>query len=118
MKPQRRRGEAIASADYRGIAPFYFDKYMRLRYSSDSKSSAMFQLVRSSVIYNFGRVAGLMDEKNDSFEAGLIFRPCFWNYTAGVKAGENNFLTTVESNVDGYAASLLKVLQGYRNSAN
>lgn len=110
--------EAIASADYRGIAPFYFDKYMRLRYSSDSKSSAMFQLVRSSVIYNFGRVAGLMDGKNASFEAGLIFRPCFWNYTAGVKVGENNFLTTVESNETGYAASLLKVLQGYRNSAN
>lgn len=109
--------EAIASADYRGIAPFYFDKYMRLRYSSDSKSSAMFQLVRSSVIYNFGRVAGLMDG-GTSFEAGLFFRPCFWNYTANVKMGENNFLTIIESNDTNCKASLLKVLQGYRNSAN
>lgn len=109
--------EAIASADYRGIAPFYFDKYMRLRYSSDNKSSAMFQLVRSSVIYNFGRVAGLMDG-GTSFEAGLFFRPCFWNYTANVKIGENNFLTIIEGNDTNCKASLLKVLQGYRNSAN
>lgn len=90
---------------------------MRLRYSSDSKSSAMFQLVRSSVIYNFGRVAGLMDG-GTSFEAGLFFRPCFWNYTANVKMGENNFLTIIESNDTNCKASLLKVLQGYRNSAN
>lgn len=110
--------EAIASADYRGIAPFYFDKYMRLRFSSDEKSSAMFRLVRSSVIYNFGRIAGLMDGTT-SFEAGLFFRPCFWNYTVGVKRGENNFLSTIKTYDDeSLKISLLKVLQGYRNSAN
>ncbi len=50
--------EGLASADYRSTAPYYFDKYIKIRYAKEEINTRMFELIRSSLTYDFGRVAG------------------------------------------------------------
>ena len=106
--------EAIASADYRGIAPFYFEKYMKLRYSADAKAGAMFELVRSSVTYNLGRM--MVDTEGKFHDLGIRFRGCFWDN--GVKTPNNKILDGINRKGDLWKARLTELLQTYRNSTN
>ena len=50
--------EANASSEYRTIAPFYFDQYLVKRYASDADGMKCFELIRNSVIYDFGYLSG------------------------------------------------------------
>lgn len=48
--------EAISSSDYRLMAPKFFDKDFKYRYSSDENGVKIFELLRSSFVIDFGAV--------------------------------------------------------------
>ena len=48
--------EAISSSEYRNIAPFYFETVLKDRYSQSAKGAQVFDVIRASVTYDFGRV--------------------------------------------------------------
>ena len=102
--------EAIASADYRQLAPFYFEKYMKLRYSSDEVCEQMFEIVRSSVVYDFGRVSQLA--LTHTVEGA--WRECFYDYSTSTKYPYNSFATTVEDDQTVMEAMLLNLLSSFQ----
>lgn len=102
--------EAIASEDYRQLAPFYFEKYMKLRYSSDEVCEQMFELVRSSVVYDFGRIS----QWNLDLAVEGPWRGSFYDYTLNAKYPSNSFATEVENNRVALETRLLELLASYQ----
>ena len=45
--------EAFASESYRQVSPAYFEHALKVKYSRDSESAQMYDLVKSSVVFNF-----------------------------------------------------------------
>lgn len=45
--------EAFASESYRQVSPAYFEHALKIKYSRDNESAQMYDLVKSSVIFNF-----------------------------------------------------------------
>ncbi|MBQ8849801.1 MAG: extracellular solute-binding protein [Clostridia bacterium] len=48
--------EAIASSEYRNVAPFYYDTVLKDRYSQDANGVKVFEILRDAVVYDFGRL--------------------------------------------------------------
>ena len=110
--------EALASEDYRSVAPFYFDKYMKLRYATNVICSQMFELVRSSVIYDFGRISQITLTNNGIPTVETYWRKSFWDYTLKVKYPENTFATSAEGNIKPMLTNLESLLASYRKYSN
>lgn len=51
--------EAIASEDYRTVAPFYYDQYLKLRYSNNDIGVEIYDIIRNSVFIDFGRISAV-----------------------------------------------------------
>jgi hypothetical protein len=51
--------EAVASADYRSVAPFYYDQYLKLRYSNNDIGVEIYDIIRNSVFIDFGRISAV-----------------------------------------------------------
>ena len=51
--------EAIASEDYRSVAPFYYDQYLKLRYSNNDIGVEIYDIIRNSVTVDFGRISAV-----------------------------------------------------------
>jgi hypothetical protein len=45
--------EAFASESYRRVSPAYFENALKIKYTRDNESANMFDLIKSSVIFNF-----------------------------------------------------------------
>ena len=105
--------EAFFSSDYRDLAPYYFDRYLRLHYASDEISSRMFEIVRASVNIDFGRVS------HEYLTSGTGFwRPCFYNYSLNVTAGENRFAISAAASQSKAEIKLSELLASYRKYHN
>ena len=48
--------EAMASESYRTVSPALFENAFKVKYSQDAQSSLMYDLIRSTVSFDFGRV--------------------------------------------------------------
>ena len=48
--------EAMASENYRSVTPAVFEVAMKVRYSSDAQSSRMYDILRSTVSFDMGRL--------------------------------------------------------------
>ncbi len=53
--------ECLASESYRRVTPALFETGFKVKYATDNESAAMFDIIRASVVFDFGRVF------NDSF---------------------------------------------------
>ena len=51
--------EAVASEDYRSVAPFYYDQYLKLRYSNNDIGVEIYDIIRNSVTVDFGRISAV-----------------------------------------------------------
>ena len=51
--------EANASGEYRKIGPFYYDQYLKDRYSNGANGRTCFDILRASVVYDLGRIGQL-----------------------------------------------------------
>lgn len=56
--------EAMAIEGYYNVAPAFFETALKVKYSSDDDSARMFDIIRESVTYDFGRVysSGYLDD--------------------------------------------------------
>ncbi len=104
--------EGLASMDYRSLAPYYFDRYMKLRYSKTEDCMAMFDIVRNSLYYDFGRAMLNLQGVTEG-----AWRETFYDPSAGmVKADINSgsFTTAVQEKEAMVIENLNKALRNFR----
>lgn len=105
--------EALASADYRKIAPLYFDTYMKLRYSKNEVTSSMFDIIRGSITHDFGRINQVVL----NYRCEVAFRTCFVQKTTDdvwVPYAQNKYVTNVEGSLTKMTTELASILNSYR----
>ena len=51
--------EAVASEDFRSVAPFYYEQYLKLRYSNNDIGVEIYDIIRNSVTVDFGRISAV-----------------------------------------------------------
>ena len=98
--------EANASSEYRLIAPFYYEQYLKDRYANGADGRACFDILRESVIYDFGRV-GLV---------GGIGCEWYWNAcfeASGASYFNNAFATSYRGEAGAKQQNLQKVLDDF-----
>ena len=102
--------EANASAEYRSVAPFFFDQYLKKRYSSDAEGMQCFELIRDSIVYDFGKANYFA-----SIHVDNMFRSCFYTYGSnpGVTV-KNIFMTEYAKEIEAKRLALTKLLEDYQ----
>ncbi len=99
--------EAFAASDYNDIAPWYFEKKLKLRYSNSDEGTQVFDIIRQSVTYDFGRISaetlGILETP---------FRSCFAN---GYKDVYVSMLTSQVPVAELYLEELLKAYEKYED---
>ena len=101
--------EAIASSEYRTIAPLYFEKYLKLRYSSDAKGVECFNLIRHSIMFDFGRIC----QYNFGVRVENLWRNCF-SAEGELKSLENNYSSNHAEAVSTCEIKLKEILRNMR----
>lgn len=48
--------ECLASEGYRQVSPALFETGFKVKYATDNESAAMFDIIRSSIVFDFGRI--------------------------------------------------------------
>lgn len=105
--------EAVASSDYRDIAPIYFDSYMKLGYSQSVSHSGIFDIIRGTLTYDFGRI----NAAELSYRCEGAFRKCFVHQLAdGTWApyAQNGYKAYIESRIDKMNDALATLLDKYK----
>lgn len=104
--------EAVASSDYRSIFPKFYEDKLKLRYADDVIGYQIFDIIRDSIITDFGRLEQL--SLNNCGIEGIwrqVFTPNSEYY--------GNFMSRYDSmNGDGQLEiALNKLLKAYRNAS-
>ena len=94
--------EANASGEYRNVGPYYYEEYLKDRYANGTQGRECFDILRHSVVYDFGVVAGI----------GSGWRSCFY------PSYKNDFVTTYRKNATALNAKLEEVLAAYEKYKN
>ena len=90
--------ECMASEAYRQIAPVYFDQCVKLRYAPDERLGEMYDLIRSSIVFDFTSIYQFAFDKDPrGVLHGSLINPdtMLWNDQWG--ANEGMFLTGFEN---------------------
>ena len=91
--------EANASSEYRVIAPFYYEQYLKDRYSNGADGRKCFDILRDSVVYDLGRITQLADVGCKGY-----WSTCF---SSGGKAKfDNSFANTARGNLSSQQTNL------------
>ncbi len=78
--------EAIASTDYRTLAPQFYDNMLKARYSIGADGAKIFDIIRNATNLDFGRVTAASVDILETH-----FRTCF--YRAGGTTYINNYIS-------------------------
>ena len=100
--------EANASSEYRIIAPYYYEQFLKDRYASGSDGRKCFDILRDSVVCDFGRVGQIQGIGAESY-----WRACF--YKNGISFN-NSFASSYKANAtteNSPSASLQKILTSF-----
>ena len=95
--------EAVASEDYRSVAPFYYDQYLKLRYSNNDIGVAIYDIIRNSVTVDFGRISAV--------NLGVTETP----FRNSVKNGNNTIASLLRAETKIWDKKLETVLQAYED---
>ncbi len=95
--------EAIASEDYRSVSPYYYDQYLKIRYSNNDIGSRIYDIIRNSVYVDFGRISAV----NLGVTEGVFRNP--------IRNGKNNVSSTIKMNVNVWTKKLQTILDSYSN---
>ncbi len=92
--------ECLASESYRQVSPALFETGFKVKYATDNESAAMFDLIRESVVFDFGRIF------NDSLGSRTysLFR-------SAVAGGDTNWSSTYNANEKSLSKMLSKVVE-------
>lgn len=87
--------EAWSSQAYRKITPEYFETALKTRYSQDSESSRMFDLIRSSITYDPGEIFGIyIDSASGLFRNAIVDNKSNW--ASQIKSNETKWQTALD----------------------
>lgn len=91
--------EALASESYRTVSPALFETAFKAKYAQDDKTAQMFDIIRSSAVFDFGRVF------NDSMQSMTysLFR-------SAVADSNTNWVSTYQAKEKSLDAALEKVV--------
>ena len=105
--------EAIASDDYRKVGPMYFEKHAKFRYSTSEDTAKMFDIIRDSITYDFGRI----NQISLNYRCEVAWRLCFVQKTTEGKYelyANNTYATAIEENRSLIESELAGLLESYR----
>ncbi|MBQ8402368.1 MAG: hypothetical protein IJX14_10630, partial [Clostridia bacterium] len=91
--------ECLASESHRTVVPALFETGMKVKYAQDDEAAQMFDLIRASAVFDFGRVF------NESMN-GLTYA-LFRNAVIGKK---DNWMSIYASNEKALTTALEKVV--------
>ncbi|MBQ2706859.1 MAG: hypothetical protein IJF67_01240, partial [Clostridia bacterium] len=94
--------EALASESYRIVTPALFETAMKVKYSEDERDAQMYDILKSTVVFDFGRVF------NDSLGSKTysMFRSSIMN-------NNTNWASTWEGNKDSLNSMLADVVAAF-----
>ena len=94
--------EALASESYRTVTPALFETAMKVKYSEDERDAQMYDILKSTVVFDFGRVF------NDSLGSKTysMFRSSIMN-------NNTNWASTWEGNKDSLTSMLAEVVSAF-----
>ncbi len=96
--------ECLASESYRTVSPALFESGFKAKYAQDDEASQMFDLIRSTVMFDFGRVFN----DNMSSMTYSIFR-------SAVSDGKTDWISTYTGKEKSLVSALDKVVQALLN---
>ncbi len=112
--------EAIASADYRQTAPYYYETHIRDRYSQAKVNQTLFDTIRASVIYDLGRACQI--------DLGVATETAWRGSFIAASSGKVNvsretidggtFASTVGQNSEAVQTKLDNLLASFREHMN
>jgi len=102
--------EAVASSEYRNVAPYYFDTVLKDRYSQDANGMKVFDIIRSSMVYDLGRLCQFT--MKDAIE--YMWRDNF--VTGKVKDPKNNLESRWANKGSLVETGLMELLANFRNN--
>ena len=102
--------EANASGEYRKIGPFYYEQYLKDRYANGASGRVCFDILRASVVYDLGRVAG----QGAGFGAQGDFATCLTPATGFV----NTFAGNIKGKLESHVINFEKMLENMAKYVN
>ena len=95
--------EAMASENYRSVTPAVFEVAMKVRYSSDAQSSRMYDILRSTVSFDMGRLcsAHFSNHTTKTFRNSALDNP-------------TGFLTLLQSRRTGINKAIEKLMAEFQ----
>ncbi len=91
--------ECLASESHRTVVPALFETGMKVKYAQDDEAAQMFDLIRSSAVFDFGRVF------NESMN-GMTYSL----FRSAVSGAKENWMSIYASNEKALTAALEKVV--------
>lgn len=104
--------DAIIYSDYHDIAPVYYEQKIQYRYSSSALAYQVFDIIRNSQVFDFGRVT----QKSTGGIAESPFRSCFWSSNGMVC--QNVYSNILDANIQTYTQKLSTYLLVYKMQTN
>lgn len=92
--------ECLASESYRQVSPALFETGFKVKYATDNESAEMFDIIRESVVFDFGRIF------NDNFSSKTysLFR-------SAVVSGDTNWASIYNANAKSLSKMIAKVVE-------
>lgn len=94
--------EALAIEGYYELAPAFFETALKVKYSSDNDSARMYDIIRSSVTYDFGRVFSM---------GGLNSIP--GKIRSMVSGNDTNWASAYAANIDTLETKLAELVEKF-----
>ena len=91
--------ECLASESYRTVVPALFETGLKVKYAQDDEAAQMFDLIRASAVFDFGRVF------NESMN-GMTYAL----FRSAVSEGKENWMSIYASNENALNTALEKVV--------
>ncbi len=93
--------EAVASEDYRSVSPFFYEQYLKLRYSNNDIGMEIYDIIRNSVYIDFGRISAVNLGVTES-----VFR-------GPIQNGTNTTISKVKAESRAWDKKMDKILEAY-----
>lgn len=98
--------EAIASEDYRTVCPWYYEEYLKLRYSNNDIGVQIYDIIRESVTVDFGRISAV--------NLGVTEGP----FRNAVKSGTNTIASQIRAQTKVWDKQMQTILDAYEKLQN
>lgn len=93
--------EAVASEDFRSVAPYFYEQYLKLRYSNNDIGMEIYDIIRNSVYIDFGRISAVNLGVTEN-----VFRNA-------ISTGNNTVASKIKAESRIWDKSMAKILAAY-----